>query len=101
MNLLEIDLTVPVSLANPVTTEPSKELKVTSIGSGNVHAIVYWYKLHFGTTEICSRNINNNWNQAAFIIKKPFKIEKNESLMLNSTFAHGFVRMKLNRVPLN
>ncbi|RWS16725.1 putative protein arginine N-methyltransferase 9-like protein [Dinothrombium tinctorium] len=101
--LLTINLIEDIQPSDNIT-EPSKESSVCVIGSGEVHAIIFWYMIGASVDDsscdmqsVFNTRHENNWNLSAFIVKSPFSVKKGENLNINTTFCQGFLRVKINQ----
>ncbi|RWS31598.1 hypothetical protein B4U80_01651, partial [Leptotrombidium deliense] len=97
--LLTINLVEEVKPSENMT-EPSHDVCVKITGSGETHAIIFWYLLHgdSNANNIFNTRHERNWNLSAFIVKNTLSVHKGDSLSVKTTFCQGYLRIKINRV---
>jgi hypothetical protein len=96
-DLLTINLNEVVGSDEETNVEPSSECRVDVETSGELHAVLYWYELHLTHNySISSLCLGPNWHTAAFIVKEPFNVNKNNKFNISCIFTNGFLRLKLS-----
>lgn len=99
-NLVTINLKPDLgnAISESFVNEPTNEETIKIINNGDVHGIVFWYRLvDISNNQLIvdTRELDSNWKVAAFLFKNPIKVQIDDELRVSTTFSHGFVRIAI------
>lgn len=94
-NLLEINLNELIESKDEFDIEPNNDSSIEVSKSGRFDAILYWYDLYL-TQQIVVNSLNScpDWHSAAFVIKQPIFVTKDNRIHISCMFTNGFLRFK-------